>query len=73
MLYLKTVNGEWILTHNGHEINLGTSGEEAWKRVSQILNDKCWVDWDNICAVCGAELPTESGRIICKKCENKDL
>lgn len=24
---------------------------------------------ENICASCGAELPTESGRTICKECE----
>lgn len=26
---------------------------------------------EEICAVCGRELPTESGRIICEECEEK--
>lgn len=26
---------------------------------------------EDICAVCGKELPTESGRIICEECEGK--
>lgn len=29
------------------------------------------VKHENVCAVCGAELPTESGRVICKECEEK--
>ena len=29
------------------------------------------VKGEDICAVCGNPLPTESGRIICKECEEK--
>lgn len=34
------------------------------------MGDKI-VKSENVCACCGKELPTESGRIICKECEDK--
>lgn len=35
------------------------------------MNNNRQVKSENICAVCGAELPTESNRMICKECEEK--
>ena len=35
------------------------------------MNDERIVKSDEVCAVCGEPLPTESGRIICKECEEK--
>lgn len=34
-----------------------------------MSEEKHFVKSEEICAVCGKELQTESGRIICKECE----
>lgn len=36
------------------------------------MRDEITIKCDEVCAVCGARLPTESGRVICKDCELKD-
>ena len=49
------------------------SGEkrQCYNADSRMEKKPRMIDGWDLCVACGAELPTESGRMICKKCEEK--